>query len=77
MSSNLLPFTCKDCPNRYPGCHGKCEKYLAEKAFYRKRKEDIRTRNAAVGYTVDEIRKKRDRAAKRRRGASGVRKTYF
>lgn len=20
---------CRDCPDRHPGCHGKCEKYLA------------------------------------------------
>lgn len=25
---------CKDCPDRYPGCHGKCEKYIAERAAY-------------------------------------------
>lgn len=25
-------------PKRYPGCHGKCPEYLAEKAAYEKRK---------------------------------------
>lgn len=32
---------CKDCkpPIRHPGCHSKCEKYLASKAAYRKEKE--------------------------------------
>lgn len=23
---------CKDCPNRYPACHDKCEKYKAWKS---------------------------------------------
>lgn len=26
--------SCIDCADRYPGCHGKCEKYLSEKAAY-------------------------------------------
>ena len=25
-------MSCKDCPDRYPGCHPKCEKYLAFRA---------------------------------------------
>ena len=25
---------CKDCPERYPGCHGKCEKYKKARAEY-------------------------------------------
>ena len=27
---------CKDCvaPKRYPGCHGKCQEYIEEKAQY-------------------------------------------
>ena len=32
-------FTCKDCGDRYPGCHSKSEKYIAEKAEYDERKE--------------------------------------
>lgn len=31
-------FSCKGCPNRYPGCHGKCEKYIREKAEFEERK---------------------------------------
>ena len=31
-------FTCKDCGNRYPGCHDKCEKYQKEKAEHEARK---------------------------------------
>lgn len=33
MSSNKRPQApCKNCPERAPGCHGKCEKYLEFKA---------------------------------------------
>ena len=31
-------FTCKDCGDRYPSCHGKCEKYIREKAEHDERK---------------------------------------
>lgn len=27
-----MSFTCQGCPNRTPGCHGKCEKYQREKS---------------------------------------------
>ena len=31
----MSDFTaCKECINRYPGCHGKCAEYLAEKAIH-------------------------------------------
>lgn len=33
---------CKDCPDRYPGCHGKCEKYISQRAEYDKLKEERR-----------------------------------
>ena len=25
---------CKDCTDRYPGCHAKCEKYISQRAEY-------------------------------------------
>ena len=33
-----MSFTCKDCENREPGCHAKCEKYKREKAKHDERK---------------------------------------
>ena len=27
-------YSCKDCQQRYPGCHGKCETYKREKAAH-------------------------------------------
>ena len=31
-------FSCKDCGNRYPGCHGHCETYIKEKAEHEERR---------------------------------------
>ena len=31
-------YSCKDCGDRYPGCHDHCEKYKAEKAAHDERK---------------------------------------
>jgi hypothetical protein len=32
---------CKDCPDRCPGCHGKCEKYIQQRAEYDAMKEKM------------------------------------
>ena len=42
-------FTCKDCGNRQPGCHSKCEKYQKEKAAYEERKAADVKHNAIQG----------------------------
>ena len=34
-------YSCKDCCNRFPGCHGSCETYKAERAEYDKEKAKI------------------------------------
>lgn len=76
MSSQIIPpFPCKNCPDRHTACHDKCEKYLTAKRARDEKKEAIRTKNAAVGYIVDGVRKKQDRAAKHRRDIAGVRKS--
>ena len=36
---STVDFSCKGCGNRYPGCHGNCETYKAERAEYDKLKE--------------------------------------
>lgn len=35
---------CKDCPDRYPGCHGKCEKYINERSAYDAVKDEAKKR---------------------------------
>lgn len=56
---------CKDCPDRYPGCHGKCEKYIKERADYDAKRAEARKKyNIASGLAeqrFDGIRKVTDR----------------
>ncbi len=37
-------FTCKDCPDREPECHSKCEQYKREKEVYEEQKRQERIR---------------------------------
>jgi len=41
----MMKNPCKDCPNRYPGCHSKCEQYKAWKQEWDKLKEKERIYN--------------------------------
>ena len=51
---------CKNCvpPQRYPGCHAKCIKYLEEKAKWEKEKNLIKANKAVMlaTYDYEEIR---------------------
>lgn len=63
---------CKDCvpPQRYPGCHAKCSKYLEEKAKWEEWKKEMATR-MSIGplsnYEYDEIAYARCKRHKRHR----------
>lgn len=59
------PFTCKDCPDRYPGCHDKCEKYRKEKAEWDKTKAKLAENRELQAYICGTINKKRDTSAKK------------
>ena len=39
----MTSFSCRGCvaPKRYPGCHGHCPEYLAEKAKHDKAKAEM------------------------------------
>ena len=57
--------TCKDCQNRYVGCHGLCEKYKKARAEHNKLKEELnnykRIENDLRKYhvsTYDRLRKR-------------------
>ena len=52
---------CQNCPDRYPGCHSHCEKYIQEKAEYdatmaEKRKE-AEIRNGLNSFLYNSIEK--------------------
>ena len=61
-----MNFSCKDCGNRHPGCHGSCEKYKKEKAAYEERKASDVKHNA-VQSGLDTQRNNAVRKALRRR----------
>lgn len=62
---------CKDCvpPQRYPGCHGHCQKYLEEKRLYeiQKQKERATKSPRLTNYDFDEIAYSACKRHKRRR----------
>lgn len=62
-----MKFTCKDCPKRYPGCHGKCEKYQKEKADWEAIKAAARPDKEYDIYVGLKAGESKDRAAKARK----------
>ena len=57
-------FTCKDCPNRYPGCHGKCEKYQKERAEWDRIKAASEAERDGWRYVSENAAKARSDRAK-------------
>lgn len=67
-----IPFTCgKDCPNRQPGCHGKCEKYKRERAEYDKKKAIENANRMVSQYSIETYGKNFNDLAKRRKNNRG------
>lgn len=48
---------CKDCPGRFPACHGQCEPYKEWKSAYEAGKAKSRRGNDALGLIVKAINK--------------------
>jgi hypothetical protein len=50
---------CRDCPDRFPGCHGQCEKYRKERAEYdetmAEKKKEIDVKNGLDGFLYNSI----------------------
>lgn len=75
MRNRKLPFTCKDCPDRYPGCHDHCNKYKREKAIWDKQKAEEAMDRELSGYVAGSISGRSNTNAKRRRDNRG--RKYF
>lgn len=76
MPSQIIPpFPYKNCPDRYPACHDKCEKYLTVKRAHDEKREALWKEKMPDEYAIDRVFDKKDRAAKRRRDIAGVRKS--
>ena len=60
---------CKGCvpPDREPGCHAKCPKYLEEKARYEELKEADRKRKETRAGLISQRNEQYYKAMKRRR----------
>lgn len=46
---------CKDCMDRYPGCHGKCEDYLEQKERLNNENELRRREKEAVRFRTERV----------------------
>lgn len=44
-----MVYCCKECTDRYIGCHGKCEKYIEEKKRYLEQKKKDDSENLKFG----------------------------
>ena len=64
--------SCKDCTERYIGCHGKCETYKAYCAERAELKAKIARSNQYDNYAKDIHATRRDRTAKHRRSTAGL-----
>ena len=64
-------FRCKDCTDRYPGCHDHCEKYKEDKAAHDKRRYEERLQREASMYIYSHVGDVLDCVAKRRRDKAG------
>ena len=66
------PFKCcMGCTDRYPGCHGHCDRYQEAKLINEKRKHDEYLKNQASMYLYKHVGNVLDDQAKRRKGCAG------
>lgn len=64
-----LGFSCKDCTERYVGCHSNCEKYQLEWEINEKRKKDLKVKREINKYTNDAISERVGKEAIRKKRA--------
>lgn len=66
-------FSCKGCPDRYPGCHGKCEKYIREKVEFEERKRMAKVQEDLDSAAQIRYYRNKDYYAKKNKGLG----TYY
>ena len=64
-------FSCKNCTDRYPGCHGNCKNYKEEGAAYDEKKAEFNRQRDARRYTSNSIAASIDAEAKQRKNNRG------
>lgn len=68
----MTVFTCMDCKDRYPGCHGSCETYQRERDLYTKQKVLDDANKQADAYLHDRLEESLDIIAKKRKSMRGI-----
>ena len=58
---------CKDCPDRAPDCHGRCEKYQAYRTWRTARSEELRRENELIGVSIEASKRVRERVRRHQR----------
>lgn len=56
--------SCKDCPDRYLGCHDYCEKYLSDRDEWSRKKELKRKSEEFYVYKIEKMKKDEKRRSK-------------
>lgn len=64
-------FTCKGCGSRFPGCHSRCEKYIAEKKAWDEKMAEYRKQYNIKG-GLDEQMYDGIRRGNRKKGRQGA-----
>lgn len=71
MSATRGP--CLDCPDRHPGCHGKCEAYLGWVAENRRKRQDEWKRDQNILPYITDREGKITKLSRKKYGAKGRR----
>lgn len=61
----MKTFTCENCPDRYPGCHGYCKKYKRELENLHKAKEYLRAERDFDNFEYENTSRTRRKNRKR------------
>ena len=58
-------FTCKDCPDRYLGCHGNCRKYRRAQEENQKRKDYLNADKDFDEYKFNHLDRRERKSSKK------------
>lgn len=65
----MKTFECLNCYDRHIGCHAECERYkearVALDAKNKARREENASRELALGYTINDMRRKKKERTKK------------
>lgn len=64
-------YCCKDCPDRYPGCHSECQKYKEQKRKQDEINEKIKKEKAKERMYQDHMGKIHEKYRKKTRYGHG------